>query len=166
MVAADISERNSAWAISVRLLDPSSSRGNYLSRLCGKLFFVSGLLHPSHLLVFMTCSMVAFCVVRLAGIPWFVLVLDIKKSFHIGFSTLLVHYVSRHVKISAQCSQLWYTAQYIHTTPCTAQTPSIDHPTQTSPILPVSKDARSYEQNYGGRGQRNKASRKKGDAKE
>jgi hypothetical protein len=59
--------------------------------------------------------------------------------------------------ILAQRSQLLYTAQYIHTTPRTVQTPSIDNPTQTSPILPVSKDARSYEQNYGVRGQRNKA---------
>ena len=57
-----------------------------------------------------------------------------------------------HVKNSAQHSQLWYTAQYIHTTLYTAQTPSIDHPTQTSPIPPVSKDARSYERYYEGRG--------------
>jgi hypothetical protein len=29
-----------------------------------------------------------FCVVRLAGIPWFVMVQDSKKSIYIGFSTL------------------------------------------------------------------------------
>jgi hypothetical protein len=137
LVAADFVERNSARAISVRLLDPSSSRGIYSSRLCGKLFsgsfstsqVASGLLCPCHLLVIMTCSMVAFCVVRLAGIPWFVMAWDIKKCFHVGFSTLCM---VTHVKISAQRSQLRYIAQYIHTTPRTAQTTSIDRPTQTS----------------------------------
>ena len=116
------------------LLDPSSPRGIYLSRLCGKLFsgsfstsrFASSLLHPSHVLVIMTCSMVTFCVVRLAGIPWFVMARDIKKCFHIGFSTL---FMAIHVKISAHRSQLQYTTQFIHTTACTAQTPRIDHPT-------------------------------------
>jgi hypothetical protein len=61
--------------------------------------------------VSMTCSIVVFCVVRLAGITsWFVMVRDIKKSIYIGFSTLCV---ATHVKISAQRSPLRYTAQYI-----------------------------------------------------
>ena len=137
LILSNFAEHNSASTISVRLLDSSSSRGIYLNHLCGKLFsgnfstsrFASSLLRLSHLLAIMTCSMVAFCIVRLAGIPWFVMAQDIKKSSHIGFSTLCM---ATHVKISAQCSQLWYTAQYIHDTPCTAQTPSIDHPTQIS----------------------------------
>ncbi len=92
--------------------------------------FVSSLFCPSYLLVIMTCSTIVFCVVRLVGIPWFVMAWDINKSIYIGFSTLCV---ATHVKISAQRSQLLYTAQYIHGyITCTTQTRSINYPTQTS----------------------------------
>ena len=67
LVVTDFAERNSARAISVRLLDPSGSRGTPTSRLGRKPFsgsfassgFASSLIGASHLfaLQIMKCSM-------------------------------------------------------------------------------------------------------------
>jgi hypothetical protein len=69
---------------------------------------------------------------------------DIKKSIYIEFSTLCV---VTHVKISAQRSQLWYTAQYIlGYTPHLAQRKHKEqYQLSYTDILPISKDTRSYE---------------------
>jgi hypothetical protein len=153
LIAADFVECNSARAISVRLLDPSSSRGIYSSSLCGKLFSgsfsTSWLLHLSHLLVIMTCSILAFCVVRLAGF------MVCNCAGHQEKQDVVPHlwwHMSKFQPTALNYSTL-HNTYTLHLALHKHKVSIVLLPRHC--ILLVSKDSRSYEPNYWGREQRN-----------
>ena len=94
--------------------------------------------------IIMTCSIIVFCVVNLAGIPWFIMAWDSKKSIYIGFSTLRVAHVSKFLPKALNYGTLHNTYTDAHHTLHYTNT---KYQSSYTDILPVSKNTRSYERN-------------------